>query len=297
MPPQLLIFANPIAGRGGARNLARKLSDRLCQEGWEVHLLDPRQPSLADAGHAQAAIVIGGDGSLRAVAQFLLRDEATAGIPLLPVPMGTANLMGRHFNIHWTPRTLFAQVISALRHPAVRHLDAGAANGEPFLVMAGVGMDGQIVHELDKLRTGPITLASYAIPAAVALGFYDYAPLTVQADGRTLIEDQPAMALVCNVSEHGLGFPFLPMARPDDGLLDLCILPCSNRAEAISLFLHAAAGEHLNAEGVQTATGKHFSVRSRRPVPVQTDGEAAGHTPVEITLLPRRVPFIVMEQK
>ena len=41
--------------------------------------------------------------------------------------------------------------------------------------------------------------------------------------------------------------------------------------------------------------GKHVHIDSKRRVPVQIDGDAAGHTPVNIDLLPIRLPFIVPE--
>ena len=34
-------------------------------------------------------------------------------------------------------------------------------------------------------------------------------------------------------------------------------------------------------------------ITSAEPVPVQVDGEATGHTPIEIDLLPIKLPFIV----
>jgi len=278
MRERILIFANPVAGRGGARQLAGTLAERLQAEGWEIELLGDLREVGPVVRPARAAIVIGGDGSVRSVAQHLVRNQAPGEMtPLLPVPMGTANLMGRHLGMKWTAQSLPGQIAAALKNPTMRWLDAGTANGELFLLMAGVGIDAQIVHELERLRSGPITMASYAIPAAVALGLYDYPPLTVEVDGQTIIRDVPAMALVANVSEHGLGFPFLPKARPDDQLLDVCVLPAASRAE-----------------GVRSVSGKKIFIGGARPAPLQLDGEAAGYTPVEIALLPRRVPFIVL---
>ncbi len=46
-------------------------------------------------------------------------------------------------------------------------------------------------------------------------------------------------------------------------------------------------------EGVAYVKGKHIRVESSEPIPVQLDGDAAGHTPLVIDLLPSRVPFIV----
>ena len=88
-------------------------------------------------------------------------------------------------------------------------------------------------------------------------------------------------------------FPILPNARPDDGLLDVCLLPCRDQLELMKLFLHAAAGEHLHSEGAAYRSGKQIRIESPSPVPVQIDGDPGGHTPVEIDLLPFRLAFIV----
>jgi diacylglycerol kinase family enzyme len=159
--------------------------------------------------------------------------------------------------------------------------------------MAGIGLDARIVHELDRLRSGPIELASYALPAALALGFYTYPPLTVTVDGKTIFRDRPAVAFIGNVKEYGTGFSILPHARPDDGLLDVCVIPCANRADAIRAFLRTATGEHVAGEGTIYRKGKKIRIDSSEPVPVQIDGEAAGHTPLQCELLPVRLPFIV----
>src|SRR5437763_1886402 len=146
------------------------------------------------------------------------------------------------------------------------------------------GLDAKIVHELDRLRSGPIDLTSYALPAALALGFYTYPALTVWVDGKKLCRELPAVAFVGNVKEYGTGFPILPYARPDDGLLDVCVLPCANRADAIRQFLRASTGDHVRGEGAIYRTGKRVRVMSGEPVPVQIDGEAAGHTPLQCEL-------------
>src|SRR6185295_7861573 len=71
---QILIFANPIAGRGRGTSIARRLEGRFRAEGFDVHLLLKRADSLRPEdlpSNARAAIVIGGDGTLRAVANRL----------------------------------------------------------------------------------------------------------------------------------------------------------------------------------------------------------------------------------
>ena len=83
------------------------------------------------------------------------------------------------------------------------------------------------------------------------------------------------------------------MRRPDDGLLDVCVVSVDSPVGAVQKFLQSAAGELVRSEGVVYARGKQIEVRSPQLVPVQIDGDPAGHTPLRIDLLPMRVPFIV----
>src|SRR5208282_5584535 len=172
-------------------------------------------------------------------------------------------------------------------------LDAAEVNGQLFLLMASVGIDAQIIHELDRIRRGPIHFASYVLPAALAVTGYRYHPLEVIADDEEIFSSAPAMALVANIAEYGAGFSLAPHARPDDGMLDICVIPVESPVDAVQKFFHAAAGEHLLIEGVVYARGKRIEIRSADPAPIQIDGDAAGYTPAAINLLPIRVPFIV----
>ncbi len=154
-------------------------------------------------------------------------------------------------------------------------------------------MTAQVVHELKRIRNGPITMLSYLLPAAVALRDYHFASLRVVVDGIELAAGVPGVAYVGNVREYGAGFPVLPFARADDGLLDICLLPCRTRRELFDVFLHAIVGRHVKMPGVLYVTGKSIQIETDVPAPVQLDGDAEGYTPLDINLLPVKVPFIV----
>jgi diacylglycerol kinase (ATP) len=263
-------------------------------EGVRVHTYLEKPVDLSDEqlrGPARAAIVIGGDGTLRGVAERLL--QAGSVPPLLPVPLGTANLMGRHLGIRWKLDTVASQVSQAVNKATIRYLDAGRANGRLFLLMAGVGFDAHVVYHLDRLRRGPIQVWDYVVPAALSLLTPPVWPLRVTVDGREIFAEQSGMAFVGNLSEYATGFPVLPYARADDGLLDVCVLPCKSHVDLVRLFLLAAAGEHVQSEGVVYQRGKHVDIESPGQVLVQVDGDPAGFTPVHVDLLPAKLPFIV----
>jgi diacylglycerol kinase family enzyme len=291
---RILIFANPLAGRGRGRVLAGQLERELASAGYAplVFLDPPADLKNIPIDDAEAAICIGGDGTLRSVANLLFTDGRRFP-PLLPVPMGTANLMGRHLGISWPTSKIITGVLATIRQRKIVHLDAGRANGSIFLLMVGIGVDAQVVHQLDRVRQGPIGMASYLLPAARAFAGYDFPPITVQVDGHVLIHNTPAIAFVGNVREYGTGFPILTQANPYDGLLDVCILPCKHWRSLIEIAMLIAMGDHTRHENVLYTQGRTIRVTSSQPVPVQADGDSAGFTPVEIDMMPGMVPFLL----
>src|SRR5687768_11565098 len=93
MTRDVLIFANPIAGRGRGRVIAERLAGRLAAEGFRPTLLLERADQVKRDQldpEARAAIVIGGDGTVRSVAKclFYQTEQGQEGPPLLIVPMG-----------------------------------------------------------------------------------------------------------------------------------------------------------------------------------------------------------------
>ena len=306
---RVLIFANPIAGRGKGRRIAQRLRDRMAADGYEPVLFFEKPDCFELASLDQptrAAIVIGGDGTLRGVAHRLFLDPcdlspgATTAIrrvaaepPLLIVPLGTANLMGKHLGIQWKDRTLEQQVSNEIRRYNIVRIDTARANDRLFLLMTGVGFDAHVVHELSRARRGPIRLTNYLTPTLNALRDYRFPPITVTVDGKPVFGPEPGIVFVGNLPEYGTGFPVLPHARADDGVLDVCALPARSVPDLMVLFLQAAVGEHLRKDGVVYVKGRRVRVDAAEPVPIQVDGDPAGHTPAEIDLLPIRLPFIV----
>src|SRR5665213_688298 len=69
------IFANPIAGKGRGKWTAQRLARRLRADGYAVRTALDRPEHLTEAwtnGEIRAAVIIGGDGTLRTVAARLL---------------------------------------------------------------------------------------------------------------------------------------------------------------------------------------------------------------------------------
>ena len=292
----ILICANPISGRGRGMAAATHLQQVLQAARFRVVISDspPEQLNRQWILVADAVVIIGGDGTIRSTVDRLIQiAPADALPPVLVVPMGTANLLAQHLGIDWGAGRGDRHIVESLRAGRTVTMDAARVNGRLFLLMVGVGVDAQVVHWLEMLRSGPIVHAHYLLPAALTLAAYEFPPISVDVDGIELASDVAGIAMIGNVREYGTGFAILPDARPDDGLLDVCIIPCQRRGQLLKILLQAASGDHLLREGVRLVRGRHIEVRSNAVVPVQVDGDAAGFTPAVIDLLPFRLPFIV----
>jgi YegS/Rv2252/BmrU family lipid kinase len=296
MRESLIMFANPIAGRGKALRIADALRDRLnghyALENFSLPavMMDPTR--LKATGKPSAVVCIGGDGTLQAVGEVLLK-QWNDPPPILLVPLGTANLIAKHLKVPWSEPRDAGRIIEALKHRKLKSIDACRCNGRLFLAVAGVGFDAQVVHNLHRNRSGPITKQSYVLPAVTTLRDYCFPQVRVSVDGKEVFKEGAGLVYVGNVREYGTGVPMLPHARSDDQLLDICILPCKSKRQALHWMMRAAIDEHIGEEGAIYLRGRHVRIDSPTPIPIQLDGEAAGHTPADIELLRHQLAFIV----
>jgi YegS/Rv2252/BmrU family lipid kinase len=297
MSRPVVIFANPIAGKGKAMNLAAALQQQLSASFHvEFFSLPARTVDLERIralGELHAAVSIGGDGTLQGVTELLLKLTDNRPPPILVVPLGTANLVAKHLKLPWSKTRDVKEIAEAIEARKLSHIDLCLCNGKVFLAVAGVGFDAQVVHELSRIRRGPISKTSYLLPAVNTLRDYRFPRVSVKIDGELVFPEAPALVYVGNVREYGTGIPMLPHARSDDRLLDVCVLPTRNPVQAVSWLLHAVSDMHEKHADAVYLRGKSVRIESPKHVPIQLDGEAAGHTPAQIEVKDISIPFIV----
>jgi diacylglycerol kinase family enzyme len=178
-----------------------------------------------DAG-ASMVLSAGGDGTVRAVAETLRE----TGVSMAIVPSGTGNLLARNLliplgNIEAAIEIAFTGVDKPIDLGiASVTTSADAVQEHVFLVMAGLGLDAQMIaHTRDDLKKHVGWLA-YVDGVARALPKARPFRIRYSVAGRV---DRPAQVSAILVANCGLlpgNLQFLPDARLDDGILDIAVL-------------------------------------------------------------------------
>jgi len=99
--------------------------------------------------------------------------------------------------------------------------------------------------------------------------------------------------IVVNIPAYGLNLNFAPQAQDHDGQFDLVLFEKKGLWNMLKYVFQIIRGTHLNSDGVQVLHAKEIQIQSAHPVPVQTDGDATGTTPIKIKIIPSGAQFIV----
>jgi len=178
---------------------------------------------------ANVVVAIGGDGTVRAVAEALVG----SGIPMGLVPMGTGNLLARNLDIPLSdPRSAIRIALTGRN----RTIDVGwlALDGPDqdsaatrtehlFLVIAGIGFDAAMVADTDATLKARVGWMAYFV-AGVRHLHGTRSKVHIRLDDRPPVSARLRSLLVGNCGRLPGGITLLPDALVDDGWLDIAAI-------------------------------------------------------------------------
>ena len=250
---------------------------------------------LSDAENFDAVVAAGGDGTVAAVAYLL----AETGIPVLPFPAGTANLLAANLASPAEPHAL----AKLMREQRLMDFDIGElelANGDAvgFSMIAGAGYDAVIMEGAREAKSllGPMAYftSAFANPTP------QFSHLTLTIDGET-IETQGVGVLVINFSKLQFDISLVHENLPRDGMFDIVVM---NTHDALGLIpsilscvLDRAGDFPGRPDALEVFRGREVTVVADPPLAVQYDGEVTGTTtPFTARMLPEASRFVVSEE-
>jgi diacylglycerol kinase (ATP) len=243
-------------------------------------------------GTLRAVVAAGGDGTVG-----LAVNRTPVGTPISILPLGTENLLASYLDAPADPERL----ANTLAHGRLVQLDAGEANGRVFLLMAGCGFDAEVVRRMHAQRIGHISHLSYLRPILDSISSYPYPEVCIhllESAGAATAQSvvRAKWVFVVNLPRYARGLRLVPQADGADGLLDVCTFREGSLLNGLIYLAGVIAGQHQSWEGCMTAQVRALRMEADQPVPLQLDGDPAGHLPVDIRVLAKRLTFVVAEK-
>ena len=237
-----------------------------------------------DCPEADLLCFAGGDGSARLVIGNQ-RDPATLP-PVAIYPVGTINLLARELDYPADP-VQFALRIEAgeplLHSPLVQ------LNGQPVLACASAGIDAQTVAALSENLKARIGRLAYVAALGSLLLRWPRSPLQIVADGQAFTAEA---AFVLRGRFYAGPWTLDPAAHLAHPRLRVLALPRCRRRDLIVLGLYAVTGSRKTHPSWHVLECDVLELSSETPVPMQADGDAAGHLPATVTLSGASVRYV-----
>ena len=276
-----LLIVNRASGSAGAD--IQHAIERLRKGGIEVAERRPDNPSMIgriiaeQASGADMVVVGGGDGTLSHSAAALLEAARPVGI----LPLGTANDFARGLGIP-DDLGLAADIIVEGRS---RSVDVGTIDGRPFLNVGSIGFSVEVARSHTGERKRRLRLLSYPVSWIDAYRRHRPFRARIICDGvaRTRLCAQLAVG---SGRHYGGGLTLSEHARIDDGWLWVYIVEPQGFWGWVRLLpslRFGTIGRQRRGEGLR---GRSVDIETRRPKPVNVDGELIGRTPARFRIRP-----------
>jgi diacylglycerol kinase (ATP) len=294
VPASVIVVANPTAGRGRAGKLIGKVDARLNALGVDHRIrvsesagdLEQLARSSAESG-AEIVAVLGGDGSVNAVANGLLG----TGVALAVLPGGTGDDFAKGIGAG-----SIEAAARLLMKPQVRPIDVirvvAGATERHFVNVAGAGFDSEVNETANAMTLNLGGTATYVVALLSTLRRFIPAHYGIVIDDEAL--DVTAMlAIVGNGRTYGGGMRVLPSAVLTDGSLDVCVVEKLSKGAFLRAFPKVFRGTHVRHPRVRMFRATIVKMEADRRVQVYADGERVGPLPAIFEIVPAALPTVV----
>ena len=259
---------------------------------------------LAAASDADLVIVHGGDGSINEAVNGIM--SGANGRPQVAViPGGGANVLARALGLPLDAAAAIRQLREAIAAGRHRTIGLGRAADRYFTFSAGLGMDAEVVREVDRMRARgrreSVPLFLRTMVRQYYRGTDRRRPaLTVERDGEPPITGL-FMTIVTNRSPWTyLGDrPLLPVPNPDFNsgldLLALRRIRLTTILNAVGQMLYVRSRPPRGRDMLSVLGSDSLTLRSARPIALQADGEYLGETEaVKFQFVPRALRIVAL---
>ena len=243
------------------------------------------------ASHPQEELVFfacGGDGTLEEMVTGL---DGFPNAALGVIPKGSGNDFVRNF-----PGLGFSCVEAQLSgHTSV--VDLIEVNGSLAVNLCNAGLDANVARDKEYFKRLPLVSGSGAYLLSILRNLIRIEGISasLSIDGGEPEHLELMLLVLGSGGYYGGGFHGLPKARPDDGLLDLCMVPILDRRTIFRLLPCYQKGKHLEDPAltklIRYQQCRQIKAEFSQPVTFCMDGETCLVSHLEAKILPGHLRF------
>lgn len=265
---KLLFIINPGSGSGEIN--FQQIVTAYFGEGqhrFELHELSAHCSieSLKDIikkSNADRVIAVGGDGTLKMVAECLIE----TGTPIGVIPAGSANGMAKELGI---PLDL-EQALDVAVNGSPKKIHAVIVNGQLCIHLADIGFNAYIVKKFDDLPQRG--MLGYAKAAWKALWSHHKMEVEFKIGGE-VIRSEAAMVVIANATMYGTGVKINPVGQLDDDLFEVILVKKYSVMEILKIRF---TNLPFNPNKIETFQTSGLKIKTRHKAHFQVDGEYIG---------------------
>lgn len=230
--------------------------------------------------NADRVIAVGGDGTIKLVAECLLQTDTPMGI----IPAGSANGMAKELGI---PATIKESLDVAVNGQPQK-IHALMVNNELCIHLADIGFNAYLVKKFNALPQRGMW--GYTRAAWKALWSHHKMEVMIRIKDK-IIHSQAAMVVIANATMYGTGVKINPNGKLDDDFFEAILVKEYSVMEILKLRFTNMA---LNPKNIESFQITSLHIKTKHKAHFQVDGEYMGKVSrIEANIIPAAINVIV----
>ena len=242
---------------------------------------------------ADLILVAGGDGTINEAVNGMVNSDVPLGI----LPAGTANVLANELGVGKSMERAAAVLADSTKERvALGLLSSETASGRDnpgryFLMMAGAGLDADIVYNLNARMKEAVGKVAYWIGGFSKVG-QRIPEFTVRADGR---EYRASFALLSRVRNYGGDLEIAPTISLLDDEFEMVLFEGESSLGFLKYMLAVVVHQQQGMRGISILRTRQavFSAPEESKIHLQVDGEYAGVAPARVEIVPNALTLLV----
>lgn len=288
---KFLFVINPVSGgkekhdwENSIRSFFKNLPHSI-----EFYLLTGENDSVSVQHHIdtiqpQKVVAVGGDGTVKMLAELLINKTITLGI----LPAGSANGLAKELNVP----LLITDALQLISTGKEKTIDAIRINEKEICIhLSDMGLNAMLVKYFEE--NSKRGMWGYTKGVMKMLWNKQKIHATITTDSTT--EKRKAyMIVVANASKYGTGATINPEGKMDDGYFEVVVVRKLNFWELLKLLI---THKTFNADKVEIFSTTKLDITTIKKSYFQVDGEYRGRTKIiNAHILPMSLRVLVPDE-